>query len=325
MKIIRVSDKGVDVKQDSPNAGIWVKSEDAKYKFDLKLRPIIRPQWNYSQPDKVLVVSDPHGDINAFVSILQAQHVIDKNCDWSFDKGHLVVIGDVFDRGQDVLPIFWLIYKLEEQAAKAKGCVHFLLGNHEEMVLRNNMKYAEDKYKHLAQELDCKYSNMWQSDSELGRWLQTRNTIEKIGDNLFVHAGLSKEFLERNISIPQLNDSVSVYLRQTKAERNQSENATFLFGNNGPLWYRGMVRTDEKYNPISESDVDAILNQYNVKRIYVGHTIFGEVSSFYNGKVIAVNVNNNKNKNSGLNRGVLIKKNEVFLIYDDSQKNKRLE
>ena len=38
-------------------------------------------------------------------------------------------------QGKDVPQIFWLFYKLEEEAAKAGGHVSFILGNHEPMVL----------------------------------------------------------------------------------------------------------------------------------------------------------------------------------------------
>ena len=38
-----------------------------------------------------------------------------------------MVIGDIFDRGKDVPQIFWLFYKLEDEAAKAGGTVSFLL------------------------------------------------------------------------------------------------------------------------------------------------------------------------------------------------------
>ena len=38
-----------------------------------------------------------------------------------------MIIGDIFDRGKDVPQIFWLFYKLEEEAAKAGGHVSLSL------------------------------------------------------------------------------------------------------------------------------------------------------------------------------------------------------
>mgnify|MGYP000243614500 CR=1 FL=1 len=36
-------------------------------------------------------------------------------------------------------------YKLEEEAAKAGGHVSFMLGNHEPMVLANDLRYTKEK------------------------------------------------------------------------------------------------------------------------------------------------------------------------------------
>lgn len=324
IEVVRVSDNGLVIEKENKEKPLWVSSQDGKHTFEVKLHDIKRSQWEYKQPNKMLVISDPHGNIDAFISILKAQEIINDEYKWVFGKGHLVIIGDVFDRGDDVLPIFWLIYKLEAEASKVGGCVHFLLGNHEEMILRNDVRYANKKYLKLAEKLNLDYSDLWKEDSELGRWLLTRNTIEKIGDNLIVHAGLSKEMLEKSWTIPQINDSVSSYIHLSRDERDNVESAKLLFRSNGPLWYRGMVKAGEKYDPISEADIDALLKLYNVKRIYVGHTIFDEVSTFFDGKINAVNVDNKKNLEAGKSRGIMVIKNKKYLIYDDPQKREVL-
>lgn len=326
IKTIQVLEQGLSVKENmADNISFPVISHSGEIKFDVKLHIPRTPQWKYDQRGDILVISDPHGNLEAFVSILQAQNVINEHYEWSFGTNHLVVIGDVFDRGNDVLPIFWLIYKLEEEARNAGGCVHFLYGNHEDLVLRNDVRYMNDKYNLLAKELNIKHSQLWYADSELGYWLKNRNTIEIIGDNLIVHAGLSKEFLDGDWDIPEVNEIMQSYIGVDRKERNKNKKAEFLFGSDGPIWYRGMVHSEEKYNPIAENDVDAILNKYNVNRIYVGHTIFDDVTTFYNGKVIAVNVNNKKNMENGLSRGVLIKNGKKYLIYDNPSKNKEME
>ena len=48
-------------------------------------------------------MSDPHGRLDCVISLLQGNGVIDKNYNWSFGSNHLMVIGDIFDRGKDVL------------------------------------------------------------------------------------------------------------------------------------------------------------------------------------------------------------------------------
>ncbi|KAA6323839.1 Bis(5'-nucleosyl)-tetraphosphatase symmetrical, partial [termite gut metagenome] len=262
---------------------------------------------------------DPHGDMDCFVSILKGGKIIDDTYKWVFGNNHLVVIGDIFDRGKDVLPIFWLLYKLQQEAEEAGGKATFLLGNHEEMVVRNNLSYTQKKYKQLADTLQLPYNALWQDNSVLGRWLQTRNTIQVIGADLFVHAGLSPQLLSKHLSIPVVNDTISSYLLKTKKERAVSPLATFLFGDMGPLWYRGMVRTDVKYNPINIPEIDALLKEYHVNRVYVGHTIFTDIVSLFNEKIIGVNVDNSDNRKGQRARGVLIEGKKVYLVYDSGE------
>ena len=59
-----------------------------------------------------------------------------------------------------------------------------------------------------------------------------------------------------------------------------------------------------------------ILNRYNVDRIFVGHTIFRDIKRFYQGRVIAVNVDNLKNYNHKRGRAVLIDDDRTFIVGD---------
>lgn len=158
----------------------------------------------------------------------------------------------------------------------------------------------------MANKLGIPYSQLFGANTELGRWLATRNTMQKIGKDLYVHAGLSKEFYEWNLSIPTVNEEMSKALFMGKKERKELSALTaFLYGNSGPIWYRGMVRDKEKYNPIPADTLGQILKRYDAKRIIVGHTIFEDVSTFHDKRVIDVNVNNAKNQEKGLGRGLL--------------------
>ena len=74
-----------------------------------------------------------------------AGKVIDTDLTWSFGDGHLVIVGDVFDRGPNVTECLWLIYRLEQEASAAGGAVHFLLGNHELMVMRGDLRYLNER------------------------------------------------------------------------------------------------------------------------------------------------------------------------------------
>ncbi len=297
---------------------VW--SSAGEYLFDVRLHEFRRPEWKAPQPEKLFVISDPHGNLQYFTSILKAGQVIDSTYRWTFGDNHLVVIGDIFDRGDDVLPLFWLVYKLEQEAEAAGGKVTFLLGNHEEMVLRNNVRYVNEKYRETAEKLQVPHSALWDANSVLGRWLQSRNTMQIIGDNLFVHAGLSPDFLAMQLTIPAVNDTIGKYLLKSKEEREQSPVAAFLFGTGGPLWFRGMVRSDLKYNPVAKEEFDRALQQYGVNRIYVGHTIFKDIQSFFNGRLIGVNVDNKENFKDERARGLLIEGGEGYMVYDSGRR-----
>ena len=70
---------------------------------------------------------------------------MDSACHWTFGKGHLVICGDLFDRGNDVTAELWLLYKLEEEAKEKGGYVHTILGNHEIMNLSGDFPLCTAK------------------------------------------------------------------------------------------------------------------------------------------------------------------------------------
>lgn len=195
-----------------------VVSQKGNHRFQVKLHPVERPLWKSGQREKTLIISDPHGDLESFISVLRNNGVIGKHYEWTYEKNQVIVIGDVFDRGKDVLPIFWLMYKLEQEAWEAGGVMTFMLGNHEEMVLRGNLKYTRSKYKDLATSLGMEYADLWHETSELGCWLRSRNLIQIVGKNLFVHAGLSKEFTGMENTVAEVNEEAakSIFLSEKR-------------------------------------------------------------------------------------------------------------
>ena len=296
---------------------LHVTDHKGKSSFDVKLHPVKRPDWNYRQPDKVFVMSDPHGRLDCVISLLRGNGIIDKEYRWDFGKNHLVVIGDIFDRGKDVPQIFWLFYKLEEEAVQAGGRLSLLLGNHETLVLAGDLRYVKPKYKELARQLGMDYERLFGPDTELGRGLATRNTVEVIGPDLYVHAGLGRAFYDRNLDLPRVNEEMSRALFLKKAQRKElSELTAFLYGNEGPVWYRGLVRTAEKYKPLAADSLQLLLQRYGVERIIVGHTIFEDVSTFYGQRVIGVNVDNEDNRREGRGRGLLIDGTKYLVVGD---------
>ncbi|MEG0890324.1 MAG: metallophosphoesterase [Bacteroidales bacterium] len=272
------------------------------------------------QGEKIFVISDAHGNFKNFIAILKKGGVINEKLEWSYGKNRLMILGDTFDRGNDVVTIFWLIYNLEQQASAIGGEVSYLLGNHDNMVLKGDLRYVKSKYEKLQDTLKIPYNQFFSSTSFLGKWLRGKNSIEIIGNTLFVHGGISPAFAKSGISIGEANMLIKKHLDSPKSVYENVEGSStlgkvnFLFGINGPLWYRGLVSGDKKYNPISEAELDNILKQYKISRIVVGHTTCSGVKTRYNGKVISVDSENEKQNIDHLAEGIEISDNKVKII-----------
>ena len=87
--------------------------------------------------------------------------------------------------------------------AKAKGGgLHFVLGNHETLVLLGARQYLNPKYRASAQALGVPaYALLWDERTLLGRWLRTKPSVQKIGGYLCLHGGLSAEIVNRGYTL----------------------------------------------------------------------------------------------------------------------------
>lgn len=270
---------------------------------------------NYEMPSRLVTISDIEGNFDAFRILLQRCGVIDSNYNWTFGDGHLVLVGDFVDRGSQVTEVLWLIYSLEGKAKAAGGCVHFILGNHEIMNLNGDLRYVPPKYMKNAKILRENYTDgLYGKNSELGRWLRTKNIIEKIGDLLFVHAGVSAEMnglspatLKRinEIARPYYTDR-SNYFRDVALET--------IYGDLGPLWYRGYFMGNS-LAPMEQ--VDKTLEIFNVKHIIAGHSPAGDkISVSYGGKVINVAMHHA----AGHSEALLVETGKFFRVTKKGEK-----
>jgi hypothetical protein len=236
----------------------------------------------------LFVVADTHCEFDLLVSMLRAHRVIDTDLSWAFGRGHLVVLGDVFDRGPNHLEILWLLYGLEAQAAKAGGGVHLLLGNHEAMVMRGDLRYLNAKYVESARVLGrASYSELFAADTLLGQWLRSRPAMLRVDRFLCLHAGVSRALVDSRLTIADVNAAVRSVLND---EPGQGAVAELVMGSFGPLWYRGYFPERSGVLTATPEDVDLSLETFGARRILVGHTIVPTVTPLYGGKVIAVQV-----------------------------------
>ncbi len=267
---------------------------------------------SYQGVDKIVALSDVHGQYEVLLQLLRRHKIIDQNDNWAFGEGHMVMTGDMFDRGPQVNEVLWFMYKLDKQAKAAGGQLHLLMGNHEQMVMRGDLRYVNDKYQTASKLLDRPYDALYGQDSELGQWLRSKHTLVKINDTLFLHGGISQEWVDRGLTLARANSLYRENIDKSKAELKQDELLNFLFFGNGPTWYRGYFKPD-----FDTQELANILDYFKVKRIVVGHTSQTRVLGLFDNRVIAIDSSIKKGLSGEL---LLIEKDQLIRgQYDGSQ------
>ena len=236
-------------------------------------------------PSRILAISDIHGQKDAMVAFLQRQGVVDESLKWTFGTGHLVIVGDVLDRGEQATECLWVLRALEPLAQANGGRVHLLLGNHEAMVLQGDLRYLHPKYRRLCRDVFHEsMPSLYGPATELGRWLRTRPALLRLGNFLFLHGGLDPESFPEKLDLKAVNGAVrkGLDLGYREAKGNP------VFGSRGPLWYRGLLPGIQPEAEASEQAVADLLKRNGLRALIVGHTTLEQVTAFHGGQVFGV-------------------------------------
>jgi hypothetical protein len=264
--------------------------------FSLRLKQDLNNEPSkYRRPEKMLVVSDIEGDFRTFCNVLYKSRVINRDLQWTFEGGHLVIVGNCFDNKKSSIEYLWFIYSLEEKARRKGGYVHFILGNNEIMNLNGAWRYEHPRYATMSSSSRNPSTALYDANYEIWRWLRTKNIMEKIGEVLFVHGGIAHELLESGLSVTGLNNLArSNYI--AASEVFETPLLHLLFNSQqSPFQYQGYYQ-----QAVSEEQIDAILRHFSVQTIVTGHTIVDRITAFYNGKVINVDTDHANGKSEAL-------------------------
>jgi len=186
-------------------------------------------EWRFDDVGRVVAIADIHGAYDAMVTTLQNVDVLDEDLAWTGAQTHLVIVGDILDRGPKSRAAMDLLMRLEGEAEAAGGRVHVLIGNHESMILTGDMRYVSAaEYEAFAGEVDASEREHWfglyverhggasgallgtlrakfekgyppgyfamrrafRADGYYGQWLLQKNIIAVINNTAFVHGGL---------------------------------------------------------------------------------------------------------------------------------------
>lgn len=280
------------------NIVLHVNTDEASKSFSVTLQPkLSKEKSEYKKASRLFILSDIEGNFAALRKLLQGNGVINENFDWTFGSGELVLVGDFFDRGSQVTEVLWLIYSLEEKAKAAGGYVHFVLGNHEIMNLSNDLRYLNAKYLETVTASQEQYSTLYGDSSEIGRWIRTKNIMERVGDMLFLHGGYSSEMNNTGLTIEKINELARPFFADTTYTYPYIE-TELIMGEKGPFWYRGYYMGTKT---ATDAQIDSTLNNFYVKHIVTGHTIIADtISVLRKGRLFDTDVHHAGGKSEAL-------------------------
>jgi len=185
-------------------------------------------EWRVEGAERIVAISDIHGAFSAMVETLQQADVIDERTSWSGGQAHLVIVGDILDRGPKSRAAMDLLMRLEEEARAVGGAVHVLIGNHESMNIIGDLRYvSKAEYAAFAGDETAEERERWflayqerhsagstpevlrkkfdelypvgffalrrafRPDGKYGKWLLAKPVIVIVNGTAFVHGGLS--------------------------------------------------------------------------------------------------------------------------------------
>jgi hypothetical protein len=218
-----------------------------------------------SDAPRIVAIADVHGSLSGLTTILREAALIDGTGRWTGGRAHLVQMGDILDRGAEVRQVMDLLMRLEGEARRAGGRVDVLFGNHEAMNLIHDLRdvspaaYAAfadrrsearrrrafDAHAAIARRAGrvvdrdawmaarppgfVEYVDAISPSGRYGRWLRSRPAILRLGDTIFMHAGLAPD---TTASLDEVNRGVEREIRTWDAvvstfERHQLATRSF--------------------------------------------------------------------------------------------------
>lgn len=245
--------------------------------------PPTPPPAEFDGVERIFALSDIEGESAALDSLLVAGGVTDREGRWTFGRGHLVLVGDLVDRGERVTDVLWTVYRLEQEAGRAGGRVHYVLGNHETLLMLGDHDDAAPKYRYAAHYIRQPLAALVGPQTVLGAWLRTRPAAVRIDSFLFVHGGIEASFARRSGGVARTNTVVRAGLARPERLLTDPE-VKAAFGEDGPLWNRSLVRDAD----LRADDVRRALAPFGASVAVVGHTPVEHVSALAEGSVIAI-------------------------------------
>eukprot|EP00977_Amphora_coffeiformis_P027827 scaffold34646_cov173-Amphora_coffeaeformis.AAC.33 len=193
-----------------------------------------RAQIDVQPGQRIVVVGDVHGDLNALKQFLTIAQVYDPSTNsWIGGDTICIQCGDIMDRGSQELACWQLLCQLSHQADAVGGALSVLWGNHEVMNALGLFHYTEgDEFERMVGkpfDLIAPMRSQWRrqfAGNDPPRWaacepggLLAKSLFSQlsvavvVGRTLCVHAGLTTQHLEAyEGSLERLNQAAQVWI-----------------------------------------------------------------------------------------------------------------
>jgi len=214
-------------------------------------------KWEWDGVDRIVAIGDVHASYDKFLALLRGTGLVDEGSNWTGGTAHLVLAGDLVDRGQDDRKVMDLAMRLQTEAKAAGGEVHALLGNHDLMVLMRDLRYVEKKsYAAFAADENPEdrakgwagyvtaypadragdpklraafddsyppgffaYLKMLDLEGPYGAWALARPSVIKVNGIVFVHGGLTEKVAAKGLEgiNREIHEAIVAYAKAAKA------------------------------------------------------------------------------------------------------------
>lgn len=244
-------------------------------------------RWHYPNPPRIVAIGDLHGDLAAFAALCRESKLINTDGHWVGADSHLVLLGDLIGGHKDSRLLLDMVMRLEREAHSQRGMVHALLGNHDLLPIQGLLHGMTNKEKKQYRDFPTT-EDAFRRTTCYAAWIRTRNSLLRLGDWLFTHAGLDTWALATEPG--SINATVRAWVRfWQNVGPKPPDNTHWVVAPEdlarkynmrpGPLWNRSLrvkvINQKEchcpSHQPMDPKKLKVALARWKAKRLVVGH------------------------------------------------------
>jgi hypothetical protein len=186
------------------------------------------------------------------------------------------------------------------------------------MNMSDDTRYVNERYLQNARVFLTDYARWFKPDTELGRWLATKNIVEKIGPFLFVHGGISPAVNALRLSLDEMNRLSRPWYFTPRFDVPESQEVLYdlLYSDQCPCWYRGYA-----LGGATQQQVNETLERFGVRHIVIGHTMVDKATVFFSGAVIDVDTPHA----AGISEGLLVDGEQLYFVDREGRRRYALQ